>query len=256
MVGIDDLRLRADLIHDLNRVTGFEAVMRVRCVERAYSFRRSPSVVARFPSRACLVVGVSTWRSCTKGLRVTNFYGNFFIRGTDLLALPNVTEDTAFNLDIAHEVCDVVPSGAAGAGHAVLCDAARCHSSPTAVSLCLSVCVQEALQPGTVIGIQAALLYTTSSGERRINVHTMAVPVSCILVELFKKVRDSSLPSSRSGPLSTIVSLRPSRVLVPLRVSRCLRLRCRTLSFRADRVHWPADDGVVCTRCCRSTLTR
>lgn len=114
--GVDDLRLRADLIHDLNRITGFEAVMRIRC---------------------------------TKGLRVSNFYGNFFIRGTDLLALPNVTEDTAFNLEIQHE---------------------------------------EALLPGSVIGIQAALLYTTSSGERRINVHTMSLPVTTVLTELFKKV--------------------------------------------------------------------
>ncbi len=32
--GVDDLRLRADLIHDLNRITGFEAVMRIRCVGR------------------------------------------------------------------------------------------------------------------------------------------------------------------------------------------------------------------------------
>ena len=26
---------------------------------------------------------------CTKGMRISNFHGNFFIRGTDLLALPN-----------------------------------------------------------------------------------------------------------------------------------------------------------------------
>ena len=49
--------------------------------------------------------------------------------------------------------------------------------------------LQEALLPGSVITIQAALLYTTSSGERRINVHTMCVPVTTILTELFKKVR-------------------------------------------------------------------
>ncbi len=30
-LGVDDLRLRADLVHDLNRITGFEAVMRIRC---------------------------------------------------------------------------------------------------------------------------------------------------------------------------------------------------------------------------------
>lgn len=92
--------------------------------------------------------------SCTRGLRVTNFYGNFFIRGTDLLALPNVTEDTAFNVELAHE---------------------------------------EVLTPGTIIGIQAALLYTTSTGERRINVHTMAAPVTQLLADLFKKVDVNSV---------------------------------------------------------------
>lgn len=109
-------RLTQDIAHDLTRETGFEAVMRIRC---------------------------------TRGLRVTNFYGNFFIRGTDLLALPNVSQDTAFNVELAHE---------------------------------------EVLTPGTIIGIQAALLYTTSSGERRINVHTMAAPVTTVLADLFKQV--------------------------------------------------------------------
>lgn len=44
----------------LTRSTGFEAVMRIRA---------------------------------TRGMRITNFYGNYFIRGTDLLALPNCTAD-------------------------------------------------------------------------------------------------------------------------------------------------------------------
>lgn len=113
---VDAAQYKADLIHNITRVTGFEAVMRIRC---------------------------------TRGLRVTNFYGNFFIRGTDLLALPNVTQDTAFNVEIAHE---------------------------------------EALTPGMVIGIQAALLYTTSDGERRICVHTLAAPVTSVLAEMFRRV--------------------------------------------------------------------
>ena len=29
--------------------------------------------------------------------------GNFFIRGSDLLALPNVTCDTSFNVELAHD---------------------------------------------------------------------------------------------------------------------------------------------------------
>jgi len=52
----DGVKFQAELKRCLLRPTGFEAVMRVRC---------------------------------TRGLRIANFYGNFFIRGTDLLALPN-----------------------------------------------------------------------------------------------------------------------------------------------------------------------
>ena len=34
----------------------------------------------------------------TKGMRISNYYGNFFIRGTDLMALPNVNSDSVFGL--------------------------------------------------------------------------------------------------------------------------------------------------------------
>ena len=114
---VDGDRFARDLTRDLTRTTGFEAVMRIRC---------------------------------TKGVSITNFYGNFFIRGTDLLALPNASCDTAFNVELSHE---------------------------------------EALVPGGVIAVQAALLYTTSGGERRIAVHTLAKPVSALLTDLFRGVR-------------------------------------------------------------------
>lgn len=59
-----------DLSHVLTRATAFEAVMRVRA---------------------------------TRGIRFSNFYGNYFIRGTDLLALPNCTSDSSFSLDMAYD---------------------------------------------------------------------------------------------------------------------------------------------------------
>lgn len=109
-------RLAGDLARDLTRPTGFESVMRIRC---------------------------------SKGVGITNFYGNFFIRGTDLLALPNVTPATAFNVELAHE---------------------------------------EDLAPGSTITIQAALLYTTTAGERRICVHTLCKPVTQAVGDLFRSV--------------------------------------------------------------------
>jgi protein transport protein SEC24 len=66
----DGVKFERELHHDLTRATAFEAVMRVRA---------------------------------TRGLRITNFYGNYFIRGTDLLALPNCTSDSTFGLDIAYD---------------------------------------------------------------------------------------------------------------------------------------------------------
>jgi protein transport protein SEC24 len=112
----DGGRFRGDLINDLTRTTAFEAVMRVRA---------------------------------TKGVTITNFYGNFFIRGTDLLALPNATPDTAFSVELALDSAESLPVGG-------------------------------------VVSVQAALLYTNAAGERRITVHTLARPVTTALPELFR----------------------------------------------------------------------
>lgn len=102
----DGEKFKRELAHCLVRETGWEAVMRVRC---------------------------------TKGMRLTNFYGNMFLRGPDLLALPTCHADSTFAIEITHS---------------------------------------DALLSSTTISIQAGLLYTTSCGERRIRVHTMCIPVT------------------------------------------------------------------------------
>ena len=102
----DGTKFHKELTHNLSRPTGFEAVMRVRA---------------------------------TRGLRIANFYGNHFIRGQDLLALPNCTSDSCFALDFTYD---------------------------------------EPNLSATAITVQAALLYTNSAGERRIRVHTMVIPVT------------------------------------------------------------------------------
>lgn len=66
---------------------------------------------------------------CSKGLRISGFHGHFFIRSTDLLALPQVDPDKAFAVQIAHE---------------------------------------ENVVTAPVAYVQCALLYTSSNGERRI----------------------------------------------------------------------------------------
>lgn len=104
----DGQKFEKELHHDLTRSSAFEAVMRVRA---------------------------------TRGLRFSNFYGNYFIRGSDLLALPNCTSDSTFALDLAYD---------------------------------------EPNLQAQVITVQAALLYTNSSGDRRIRVHTMLIPVTTV----------------------------------------------------------------------------
>ncbi|XP_045493115.1 protein transport protein Sec24A [Colias croceus] len=96
----------------LTRKIGFEAVMRVRC---------------------------------TRGISIHTFHGNFFVRSTDLLSLPNVSPDAGFGMQLA---------------------------------------IDESLGDLQHACFQAALLYTSSKGERRIRVHTMAIPIASTLPDV------------------------------------------------------------------------
>jgi protein transport protein SEC24 len=108
----DGIKFEYELKHCLTRATAFEAVFRVRA---------------------------------TRGINITAFYGNYFIRGTDLLALPNCTSDSTFALDLSYE---------------------------------------DALLSASVITVQSALLYTSATGERRIRVSTMILPVTMSLADM------------------------------------------------------------------------
>ncbi|XP_063983173.1 protein transport protein Sec24A [Diachasmimorpha longicaudata] len=96
----------------LTRKIGFEAVMRIRC---------------------------------TRGLSIHTFHGNFFVRSTDLLSLPNVNPDAGFGMQVS---------------------------------------IEENLSDVQTVGFQAALLYTSSKGERRIRVHTLCLPVTSSLTDI------------------------------------------------------------------------
>lgn len=96
----------------LTRKIGFEAVMRVRC---------------------------------TRGIAIHTFHGNFFVRSTDLLSLPNCSPDAAFGMQLT---------------------------------------IEESLTDVQQVCFQAALLYTSSKGERRIRVHTLALPTASNLTDV------------------------------------------------------------------------
>ncbi|XP_055621353.1 protein transport protein Sec24A-like isoform X1 [Toxorhynchites rutilus septentrionalis] len=131
----------------LTRKIGFEAVMRVRC---------------------------------TRGLAIHTFHGNFFVRSTDLLSLPNVNPDAGFGMQLTYE---------------------------ESLAECKTVC------------FQAALLYTSSKAERRIRVHTLCIPVTsslsevmysadaqCIVGLLSKMAVDRSLSSSLSDARDAFIN--------------------------------------------------
>lgn len=96
------LKLKHELTHVLTRYMGWEAVMRVRV---------------------------------SRGWKITKFYGHLFIRGSDLLVIPN------------------------------------CHSDQT---ISIAFDMEENVTPDPVLCVQSALLYTNCEGERRIRVCTWA----------------------------------------------------------------------------------
>ncbi|KAG2343076.1 protein transporter SEC24 [Suillus weaverae] len=81
----------------------------------------------------------------SKGLRMASFHGNFFVRSTDLLAMPAVPTDQSYAIEIQIE--------------------------------------DTLTQPFVVM--QTAVLHTTCHGERRIRVITLALPTTSSLTEVF-----------------------------------------------------------------------
>ncbi|PSN38091.1 hypothetical protein C0J52_00838 [Blattella germanica] len=132
----------------LSRKIGFEAVMRIRC---------------------------------SRGLAIHTFHGNFFVRSTDLLSLPNVNPDAGFGMQVS---------------------------------------IEESLSDVQNVCFQAALLYTSSKGERRIRVHTLCLPVAanlsdilysadqqCIVGLLAKMAVDRSHQSSLSDARDAFINV-------------------------------------------------
>lgn len=112
----DGPRLEEQINKTLTENTAFEAVMRTRV---------------------------------TKGMRITNYYGNFYIRGADLMALPNVNSDSVFGFDLAHDGENLASN----------------H-----------------------VTVQSALLYTNGHGQRRIRVMTQAFQTTSLTSELVNTV--------------------------------------------------------------------
>uniref|UniRef100_A0A672FZB8 Protein transport protein Sec24B-like n=1 Tax=Salarias fasciatus TaxID=181472 RepID=A0A672FZB8_SALFA len=122
---------------------------------------------------------------CTKGLSIHTFHGNFFVRSTDLLSLANVNPDSAFAVQMS---------------------------------------IDDSLADSSLACFQAALLYTSSKGKRRIRVHTMCLPVvnqlsdvyagadvqaiTCLLANMaIDRSISSSLSDARDALVNAVVDL-------------------------------------------------
>ncbi|THU63035.1 hypothetical protein C4D60_Mb01t11480 [Musa balbisiana] len=96
---------------------------------------------------------------CGKGVRFTTYHGHFMLRSTDLLALPAVDCDKAFAMQLS---------------------------------------LEETLMTTQTVYFQVALFYqryTSSSGERRIRVHTAAAPVVADLSEMYRQADTGAIVS-------------------------------------------------------------
>ncbi|XP_042514505.1 protein transport protein Sec24-like At3g07100 [Macadamia integrifolia] len=124
---------------------------------------------------------------CGKGVRFTNYHGHFMLRSTDLLALPAVDCDKAFAAQLS---------------------------------------LEETLLTTQTVYFQVALLYTSSSGERRIRVHTAAAPVVSDLGEMYRRADTGAIVSllTRLAIEKTLThKLEDARHSMQLRILKALR---------------------------------
>lgn len=124
---------------------------------------------------------------CGKGVRFTSYHGNFMLRSTDLLALPAVDCDKAYAMQLS---------------------------------------LEDTLLTTQTVYFQVALLYTSSNGERRIRVHTMAAPVVADLGEMYRQADTGAIVSLLSRlaiEKSLSYKLEEARNSILLRLVKALR---------------------------------
>lgn len=90
---------------------------------------------------------------CSAGLRASAFYGNYFIRSTQLIALSSVTPNHCYTAELV---------------------------------------IDEEINANNA-AFQAALLYTAINGERRIRVMTLVLPTTTSISEIYRSVDQTTL---------------------------------------------------------------
>ncbi|OSX60917.1 hypothetical protein POSPLADRAFT_1146807 [Postia placenta MAD-698-R-SB12] len=136
-----DVATLACLPHYTSGQTYFYPAFNASRTEDAVKFAHEFGEVLAMPIMLEAVMRVRA----SKNLRMSSFHGNFFVRSTDLLAMPAVPQDQSYAIEVTIE--DTI-------------------TSPFVV-------------------FQTAVLHTTCYGERRIRVVTTALPTTNNLSEVF-----------------------------------------------------------------------
>ncbi|KAI0792427.1 protein transporter SEC24 [Abortiporus biennis] len=139
--GYQDVATLACLPHYTAGQTYFYPAFNASRTEDAIKFAHEFGEVLAQPIMLEAVMRVRA----SKNLRMSSFHGNFFVRSTDLLAMPAVPQDLSYAIEVQIEDTITAP----------------------------------------FVVFQTAVLHTTCYGERRIRVVTTAVPVTSNLSEVF-----------------------------------------------------------------------
>lgn len=107
----------------------------------------------------------------SRGLSIHSFHGNFFVRTTDLLALPNINPDAGFGMQVSidENLSDL---------QTVCFQAALLYTSSKgnqSHSLVKKSTVRKVIFMKTICN---RILLNHFTGERRIRVHTLCLPVT------------------------------------------------------------------------------
>ncbi|KAH9833295.1 protein transporter SEC24 [Rhodofomes roseus] len=136
-----DVATLACLPHYTSGQTYFYPAFNASRTEDAIKFAHEFGEVLAMPVMLEAVMRVRA----SKNLRMSSFHGNFFVRSTDLLAMPAVPQDQSYAIEVT---------------------------------------IEDTLTAPFVV-FQTAVLHTTCYGERRIRVITLALPTTSNLSEVF-----------------------------------------------------------------------
>ncbi|KAG5650908.1 COPII subunit [Sphagnurus paluster] len=139
--GYTDVASLACLPHYTSGQTYYYPAFNAARSEDALKFAHELGEVLAMPIMLEAVMRVRA----SRGLRMASFHGNFFVRSTDLLAMPAVPQDQSYAIEIQ---------------------------------------IDESITTPFVV-FQTAVLHTTCYGERRIRVITLALPTTTNLSEVY-----------------------------------------------------------------------